>query len=53
MSESNHEDLFSAVDRVFQAYDTDKSGFLDREEVLTLIGDAMDYMKLGKRASQE
>jgi Ca2+-binding EF-hand superfamily protein len=38
------EDLRTAVNAVFDAYDKDKSGTLDLEEVRSLINDALKHM---------
>ena len=38
------EDLKSAVNAVFDAYDTDKSGTLEANEVKNLINDAIKHM---------
>lgn len=38
------EDLRTAVNAVFDAYDKDKSGTLDLEEVKNLINDALKHM---------
>lgn len=51
--ESNDEDLQIAVGRVFDAYDTDKSGTLDMEEVLILISDALQNMNINRSVTQE
>lgn len=48
IEESKDEDLLAAVSRVFDAYDADKSGTLDMKEVLILISDALEYMKINR-----
>ena len=53
IEESKDEDLLAAVQRVFDAYDADKSGTLDMEEVLILISDALEYMKINRAVTQE
>lgn len=50
---NNDDDLKLAVEKVFDAYDVDKSGTLDSEEVLTLITDALEYLKCIRKVSKE
>jgi hypothetical protein len=44
MSNYSDDDLRNAVNAVFDAYDKDKSGTLEAEEVRSLINDALKHM---------
>ena len=52
MSYSN-EQLRAAVDAVFDKFDADNSGTLDKGEVFNLINAAMAHMNAGRQASHE
>lgn len=47
------EDLKNAVNAVFDAYDTDKSGTLEANEVAKLINDALKHMGQNRQVSKE
>ena len=47
------EDLKSAVNAVFDAYDTDKSGTLEANEVKNLINDAIKHMGQKREVSTQ
>lgn len=44
-------DLKNAVDAVFDAYDTDKSGTLEANEITKLINDALKHMGQNRQVS--
>lgn len=46
------EDLRNAVNAVFDAYDKDKSGTLEANEITKLINDALKHMGQGRQVSQ-
>lgn len=50
MSYSDQE-LKSAVDSVFSAYDKDNSGTLDQSEVTKLINDALSHMSQSRQVT--
>lgn len=45
--------LKSAVDAVFDQYDKDKNGTLDKAEVSALINDALKHMKSNRSATND
>ena len=46
------DDLRNAVNAVFDAYDKDKSGTLEANEITQLINDALKHMGQGRQVSQ-
>lgn len=46
-------DLRNAVDAVFDAYDKDKSGTLEANEITSLINDALKHMGQGRQVTQQ
>ena len=46
------EDLRNAVNAVFDAYDTDKSGTLEANEVRNLINDALKHMGQNRQVTE-
>jgi Ca2+-binding EF-hand superfamily protein len=49
----NDKDLREAVINIFKAYDTDGSGQLEIDEVITLINDTFFHMKQSKAITQK
>lgn len=49
----SEQDLKKAVDAVFSSYDTDKSGTLETNEVMTLIRDALKQMKQQRQVTEK
>ncbi len=47
------DDLRNAVNAVFDAYDKDKSGTLESNEITQLINDALKHMGQGRQVSQQ
>jgi Ca2+-binding EF-hand superfamily protein len=47
------DDLRNAVNAVFDAYDTDKSGTLEMNEVRKLINDALKHMGQNREVSKQ
>lgn len=52
MTTYTDDQLRSAVDAVFDRYDSDKSGSLDVKEVAKLINDALAHMKTGRTTTE-
>ena len=48
----SEDDLRNAVNAVFDAYDTDKSGTLESNEITKLINDALKHMGQNRQVSQ-
>ena len=46
------DDLRNAVNAVFDAYDKDKSGTLESNEITQLINDALKHMGQGRQVTQ-
>jgi Ca2+-binding EF-hand superfamily protein len=46
------DDLRNAVNAVFDAYDKDKSGTLESNEITLLINDALKHMGQGREVTQ-
>ncbi len=47
------DDLRNAVNAVFDAYDKDKSGTLEANEITQLINDALKHMGQGRQVTQQ
>jgi Ca2+-binding EF-hand superfamily protein len=47
------DDLRNAVNAVFDAYDKDRSGTLESNEITLLINDALRHMGQGRQVSQQ
>lgn len=47
------DDLRNAVNAVFDAYDKDKSGTLESNEITLLINDALKHMGQGRQVTQQ
>ena len=52
MANYSDEELRSAVNAVFDAYDTDKSGTLEANEITKLINDALKHMGQNRQVTQ-
>jgi Ca2+-binding EF-hand superfamily protein len=49
----NDDDLRNAVNAVFDAYDKDKSGTLEDNEITLLINDALKHMGQGRQVTKQ
>lgn len=47
------DDLRNAVNAVFDAYDKDRSGTLEANEIMCLINDALKHMGQGRQVTQQ
>lgn len=47
------DDLKNAVNAVFDAYDKDRSGTLEANEIMCLINDALKHMGQGRQVTQQ
>lgn len=47
------DDLRNAVNAVFDAYDKDRSGTLEANEITQLINDALKHMGQGRQVTQQ
>ncbi len=49
----NDDQIRNAVNAVFDAYDKDKSGTLEPNQITLLINDALKHMKQNRQVTQE